>query len=272
VFVTVARLDGAFGLAELSPDAEPAAGGLAGLAKTARHEWPEVTCKALDLAPEFADPVAGAKALADEALSAGPAEIGIAPTHRCTLELARTARRPNAQLINLGARDVVLVTGGARGVTAEAAVALAETYLPTIVLTGRTPPPTPEPEYLVGVTNEADMKKAIADALGAEASPRTVGDVYKKVVAQREVRKTLERIQEAGAKAAYFPVNITDEKAVADLLHQVRVKFGPVTALVHGAGVLADKRIEDLSGEQFDHVYSTKVDGLRTILDLLTQE
>ncbi len=27
-----------------------------------------------------------------------------------------------------------------------------------------------------------------------------------------------------------------------------RVKFGPVTALVHGAGVLADKRIEDLTG------------------------
>ncbi|MBN9123050.1 MAG: SDR family NAD(P)-dependent oxidoreductase, partial [Planctomycetes bacterium] len=272
VFATVARLDGAFGLADLSPEADPTAGGLAGLAKTARQEWPEVNCKAVDLSPAFADPVAAAAALADEVLSAGPTEIGIAPTHRCTLELARTARRPNAHLINLGARDVILVTGGARGVTAEAAVALAETYNPTLVLTGRTPAPTPEPEYLAGITAEPEMKKAIADALGAEASPRTVGDLYKKVVAQREVRHTLERIQQAGAKVAYFPVNITDDKAVSDLLHQVRVKFGPVTALVHGAGVLADKRIEDLTGEQFDHVYSTKVDGLRTILDLLAQE
>ncbi len=66
----------------------------------------------------------GGKAVVDEVLSAGPTEIGIASTHRCTLELARTARRPNTQLINLAARDVIRVTG-ARGVTAEAAVALA---------------------------------------------------------------------------------------------------------------------------------------------------
>src|SRR5204863_9452134 len=99
-----------------------------------------------------------------------------------------------------------------------------------------------------------------------------INDAYKKVIAQREVRHTLDRIQHAGAKAAYFPVDITDEKAVADMLHQVRVKFGPVTALVHGAGVLADRRIEDLTGEQFDHVYSTKVDGLRAVLDLLSHE
>src|SRR5205807_2166970 len=46
----------------------------------------------------------------------------------------------------------------------------------------------------------------------------------------------------------------------------------PVTAVVHGAGVLADRRIEDLTGEQFDLVYSTKVDGLRNLLDLLAHE
>jgi NAD(P)-dependent dehydrogenase (short-subunit alcohol dehydrogenase family) len=272
VFVTVARLDGAFGLADLSSDADPTAGGLAGLAKTARHEWPEVHCKAVDLSAAFTVPQAAAAALADEILSAGPAEVGVAPTHRCTLELARTVRRPGHQLINLGSKDVILVTGGARGVTAEVAVALAETYSPTLVLTGRTPVPGPEPEWLAGRTGEAELKKAIAEKLGPEAGPRQVGEQYHKVVAQREVRQTLERIGRTGAKVAYFPVNITDARSVADLLHQVRVKFGPVTAVVHGAGVLADKRIEDLAAEQFDHVYSTKVDGLRNLLDLLGHE
>ena len=269
VFATVARLDGAFGLAELSPDADPTAGGLAGIAKTARHEWPEVSCRALDLSPAVTDTGAAAAAVVDEVLSVGPPEVGIAPTHRCTIELARAARRSSGQLINLGSRDVILVTGGARGVTAEVSVALAETYCPTLILTGRTPTPTPEPEYLAGVTAEPEMKKAIATALGVDGNPRTVGELYKKVVAQREVRNTIERVQQAGAKVAYFPVDITDGRAVADMLHQVRVKFGPVSALVHGAGVLADKRIEDLTGEGFDHVYATKVDGLRTLLDLL---
>ena len=272
VFATVARLDGAFGLADLSVDADPTAGGLAGLIKTARHEWPEVNCKAIDLSPAFAKPQAAGEAVVEEILAMGPVEVGIASTHRCTLELARTVRRPGHQLINLGSRDVILVTGGARGVTAEAAVALAETYSSTLILTGRTAVPTAEPDFLSGLTAEADLKKAIASKLGPEATPKQVGEHYQKVIAQREVRKTLERITRAGAKAAYFPVNITDGKAVADLLQQVRVKFGPITALVHGAGVLADKRIDDLSGEQFDYVYSTKVEGLRNLLDLLSHE
>jgi NAD(P)-dependent dehydrogenase (short-subunit alcohol dehydrogenase family) len=272
VFATVARLDGAFGLADLSPEADPISGGLAGLAKTARHEWPEVSCKAIDLSAAFNNPHSAGAALVDEVLAAGPVEVGIAATHRCTLELARTVRRPGNQLITLGPRDVILITGGARGVTAEAAVALAETSSSTIVLTGRTPTPSPEPDWLAGLTTESELKAAIAAKLGPNAGPKQVGEQYLKTIAQREVRRTMERITRAGAKVAYFPVNITDGKAVADLLQQVLVKFGPVKALVHGAGVLADKRLDDLTPEQFDHVYSTKVDGLRNLLDLIAQE
>jgi NAD(P)-dependent dehydrogenase (short-subunit alcohol dehydrogenase family)/acyl carrier protein len=272
VFATIARFDGAFGLTDLSPEADPTAGGLAGIAKTAKHEWPEVNCKAIDLAANFDDPHAAAAAVIDEVLSSGPTEVGITSTHRCTIEMARTARRQNTQLINLGSRDVILVTGGARGVTAEVSSALAETYCPTLILTGRTPPPTAEPAYLAGLKTEPEMKKAIAEALGSAGNPRAVGDAYQKVVSQREIRRTLERIQQAGARVAYFPVDITDERAVADLLHQTRVKFGPISAIVHGAGVLNDKRIEDLAGEGFDHVYATKVNGLRIILDLLAHE
>src|SRR5262249_15286214 len=118
----------------------------------------------------------------------------------------------------------------------------------------------------------AGLKKPIAERLGPAAGPRQVGEQYQKLTAQREVRRTLERIAAAGAKVAYFPVDITDAKAVAEMLRQVRSKFGPVTALVHGAGVLADKRLEDLTRAQFDAVYATKVDGLRILLDLLARD
>ena len=272
VFVTVARLDGTFGLTTLAPDTDPTSGGLAGLVKTARFEWPEVTGKAIDLDPAFADAPAAAAAIVEEILTGGPVEVGVAAAHRCALELARTVRRPNTQLINIGNKDVILVTGGARGVTAEAAVALAETYGCTLVLTGRTPTPTAEPEWLAGLTTEADIKKALSEKLGPDGGPRQVGEQYQKVAAQREIRATLKRIAEAGAKGVYFPVNVADGRAVADLLHQVRVKHGPITGIVHGAGVLADRRIEDLTIDQFDQVYSTKVEGLRNLLDLLAHE
>ncbi|OWK42289.1 type I polyketide synthase [Fimbriiglobus ruber] len=272
-FATVARLDGTFGLGDLAPGTDPVPGGLAGLVKTARHEWPEIGSKAIDLAAGFAaeSPAASAVAVVEEILLAGPVEVGIGPNNRCTLDLARTVRRaaPTAGPV-LGPKDVVLVTGGARGVTAEVAVSLAEVYQPTMILTGRTPAATgPEPDALKGVTDEAALKKAIADHLGAGATPKAVGDMYAKVNAQREIAKTLARIEAAGAKATYFSVNVANGRQVADVLHQVQVKYGPVTALVHGAGVLADRRIEDLTADQFDAVYSTKVDGLRNLLDLL---
>jgi NAD(P)-dependent dehydrogenase (short-subunit alcohol dehydrogenase family)/acyl carrier protein len=272
VFVTVARLDGAFGFADLAPMADPTAGGLAGLVKTARHEWPEVHCKAIDLAPAFHDPAAAASALVEELLTQGPVEVGIAPTHRCTLALARPVRQTNPQLLALGSRDVILITGGGRGVTAEAAVALAETYTPTLILTGRTPAPAAEPDYLTGLTDEAEMKKAIAEALGSAGTPRRVGEVYQNVLAQREIRHTLERIQKTGARVAYIPADVAQPAAVAALVEQVRAQYGPITAVIHGAGVLADKRIEDLTGEQFDRVYATKVDGLRALLKQLPPE
>ncbi len=269
---TVARLDGAFGLADLDPAADPTSGGLAGLVKTARHEWPELAYKAIDLSAKFADakPAAAAAALAEELLLAGPVEVGISAAHRCTLELARTVRRQSATAQALTAKDVVLVTGGARGVTAEVAVALAEVYQTTLILTGRTPAPVgPEPSWLAGLSEESAVKKAIAEHLGMGATPKAVGEFYARVKAQREIARTLRRIEQAGAKATYFAVNASHGKQAADLLHQVQVKYGPVTALVHGAGVLADRRIEDLTPEQFDAVYSTKVDGLRNLLDLL---
>ena len=250
---SIARLDGEFGLGDLPPDADPAVGGLAGIIKTARLEWPELAYKALDVAANFATktPEAAAATLLDELLLAGPTEVGITARHRCTIELARTARRPVAGAPVLGAKDVVVVTGGARGVTAEVAVALAEAFRCTLILTGRTPAGTPEPEAIRGVTDEAALKRAIMSHLGPTATPKSVGELYARTLAQREVARTVARIRDAGSKVAYYAVNVSSGRHLADMIHQVTVKFGPVTGLVHGAGVLVDRKIEDLTAGGF---------------------
>jgi acyl transferase domain-containing protein len=275
LLATVSQLDGAFGIAAMGPAADPAAGGLAGIAKTVRAERPEVAAKAIDVAPAFAeaDPAAAAAAVIDEAFTRGPAEVGVSAKLRCTLDLARTVRRPVVGPLPLGPQDVVLVTGGARGVTAEAAVALASATKATLILTGRTAPPPPaDPDWAVGLTDDAALKAAAAAHLGAGATPKLVADLAAKAQSHREIRETLARVTAAGAKVAYYPVNVSNGRAVADLLHQVRVKFGPVTVLIHGAGVLADKRIEQLPVEQFDAVYATKAEGAKNLLDLMRGE
>jgi acyl transferase domain-containing protein/acyl carrier protein len=265
VLATVSRLDGAFGLAGIDGCRDPVDGGLAGLAKTAGREWPEVACKALDLAADFPSPDAEVDALVEEIFLAGPGEVGLAHGRRVAIECVPQSP-PGTVVDPIRPGDVVVVSGGARGVTAEAALALARAFRPTLVLLGRSPLPEPEPDWLAALTDEAEIKQALARRAGNGAL-KAVGEQCRQILARREVRHNLARLEAAGARAVYRPVDVRDARAVAEVVAEVRRTLGPIRGLVHGAGVLADARIEDKTPEQFDRVYGTKVEGFRALLD-----
>jgi acyl transferase domain-containing protein/NADP-dependent 3-hydroxy acid dehydrogenase YdfG/acyl carrier protein len=272
VFVTVSRLDGAFGLSGLDAAREPVNGGLAGLAKTVGREWPEVKSKAIDLAPDFADADEAAAILIEEAFLSGPVEVGVARAGRVSLEQIVQSLPSGSDAVPLQPGDLVVVSGGARGVTAEVAVALARAYRPTLLLLGRSPLPEREPDWLLPLVTEAEIKRELGQRANGNATPKRIGEQFRQVTAQREVRQTLARVEAEGARVLYRAVDVRDAAAVAAVLQPLREEFGPVRGLVHGAGVLADALIEDKTPEQFDRVYSTKVDGLRALLRGLTPD
>ena len=105
-----------------------------------------------------------------------------------------------------------------------------------------------------------------ARAEGRELDPAEISARVARVLAQREIRATLDALAAAGSPARYLAVDVQDADAIRAALDDVRREWGPVTALVHGAGVLADKRIVDKTDEQFDRVFDTKVAGLRALL------
>ena len=83
----------------------------------------------------------------------------------------------------------------------------------------------------------------------------------------REIACNLARIEAAGAaKVVYRAVDVRDAAAVRACLGATRSELGPIRGLVHGAGVLADRRIEDQTDAQFATVYDTRVAGLRHLL------
>jgi NAD(P)-dependent dehydrogenase (short-subunit alcohol dehydrogenase family)/acyl-coenzyme A thioesterase PaaI-like protein len=200
-----------------------------------------------------------------------PVEVGIGQSGRCTLELRdATVPAPAGKPLQTG--DVVVVTGGARGVTADASLALARAFCPTLVLLGRSAAPDPEPAWLVSLTSEADIKRALQARAQSGTPPRVIGEQYQAVLARREVRQNLERIAAAGATVHYKSLDVRDRAAVTRTLAEIRTTLGPIRGLVHGAGVLADRRIEDKTAEQFDYVYDTKVAGLRALLAELEKD
>jgi NAD(P)-dependent dehydrogenase (short-subunit alcohol dehydrogenase family) len=268
---TISRLDGAFGLGELDADRTPIDGGLAGLCKTAGHEWPGVMCKALDLSDDWKSIEDAAGSLVEELFLSGPAEVGMTAAQRITLERVTEPLRATRQAPFLPG-DAIVLSGGARGVTAEVAAALARAFRPTLILLGRTPGPTPEPAWLAALACEADIKRELGHHSNGGTSLKAIGEQYRLIAAQREIRQTLARIESAGARAAYRAVDIRDGAAVAAVLKSLRSEHGPIRGLIHGAGVLADARIEDKTVEQFARVYETKVIGLRSLLGAVEPE
>ena len=265
--MTVSRLDGAFGMSGLKSEQDPVSGGLAGLAKTAGHEWPEVSCRAVDAAADWTHTVSVAQALADELFLKGPAELGLSETGGKLVLLSRSEQAQGGSF-PLAKGDVVLITGGARGVTAEAAAALAASCGASLAILGRSPLPAAEEAWLAACPAEADIKKALISR-NPGMTPKTAGETCRAILAAREIRAQLNRFEAAGSRAAYYSADIRDAAAVGAALARIKKELGPVRGLVHGAGVLADKLILDKTDAQFDSVFDTKVTGLRNLLSAL---
>ncbi|MBX7103528.1 MAG: SDR family NAD(P)-dependent oxidoreductase [Gemmataceae bacterium] len=251
----VIRGDGRF-----SSGCAPAGAAIAGLVKTAGHEWPEVDCRVIDAG----EPVASER-LADEIHREGPVETALADEAR-GLFLVHEPQPATVPPLNLPARSLVVVTGGARGVTAACALAVAATYRPTLLLLGRSPLPEVEPDWLQSLVEPPAIRKALIARAASPQTPRQIETACQRVLADREIRANLRRIADAGAAVEYRAVDVRDAAAVAATLSECRARFGPVRGIIHGSGVLADKLLLDKTDEQFRSVYETKVKGLESLL------
>jgi NAD(P)-dependent dehydrogenase (short-subunit alcohol dehydrogenase family)/acyl carrier protein len=263
--LAVSRRDGALGFGR-GAQAHPLAGALNGLVKTLALEWPDVRCRTLDLSAQWSLDEAAQVAM-DELEHDGPSELGIGPAGRVTLASRELPERTGE--LPLGAGDVVIVTGGARGVTADCARSLAEASGATLLLLGRSAAPAEEASWLSAATDEAAIKKLLLEraAPGSRPTPRQLATSAREILAARDIRTTLASAAAAGVTVRYRQVDVRDEAAVKLAVDDARATLGPIRAVVHGAGVLRDKRIEDKRDDDFAQVLDPKLAGLRAILE-----
>jgi len=281
IFATITRLDGAFGFKGQGMN-KPIQGGLIGLAKTAAIEWKDVCCRAIDIEPGWEENPELTKMLVTELLypdPSSPVEIGFArnlqPEVRNTLELESSPCPVNVNhTVDLTSDDVIVVTGGARGVTSGALLALANHCKPTLVLLGRSPSPSPEPKWLTSLKDKSSIKKAILEneLSKKKASPKKIEAAYKKHMANREILSNLARLKSTDSDVIYYSVDVRNYASVNSIIKKIRSSHGPITAIIHGAGVLEDRFIADKTLKQFEKVFDTKVMGLKALLDATKED
>ena len=268
IFVAVDNQGGSFALT--GGDADRAwAGGLAALMRTAAIEWPSASVKMIDIDCAGRATQLVAADIASELLNGGAdREVGLG-ADGTRIGLRAEPVDVTGGVLPIGADDVVVVSGGGRGVTAATTIELARASQAAFVLLGRSVL-SDEPEHYGAAHDDAALKQLLL-AESKEADEKLTPAKLKKLVggvlANREIRASLAAIEAAGGRAIYLAVDITDAAAVGSALGLVRSEVGPITGLIHGAGVLADKLIADKSTAQFRMVFNTKVEGLRNLLE-----
>lgn len=261
-FAVTTHFGGRFGLNGLEGD--PTAAALSGLCKTACREMGRMQCRVFDL-PETLDREI-AQRLVAYIRNRAPLEIGINSEGDVALETV-SKPVPEEQAPSFEKNAVMVVTGGARGVTSAVSLALSRSLNPKLVLLGRSSQPEEiEPEWSRGLTDVAAIKRAVIERAGKKLSPKEVNREYERVLADREMRNNLALFRQACSEVHYYTVDVRNRDAVVETMARIRREVGPVTGLVHGAGVLADRFIKDKTAEQFDLVYGTKALGLQNIL------
>ncbi len=273
-FSTISFMGGSFGF-DGGEIIDPAQGGLAGLAKTAALEWNDVVCKALDMPPVQDHAFSLTKTLVSLMMTRGYVEIGLKNGQCLIPELIRQScdlidSKNDSKKMMAGTRDIFIITGGAKGVTAECAMAIAKTFAPVIILMGRSELLNKEPEWIQGIDSEPDIKRAVFQNYFKEKkpSPAELEKITRHLIGSREITANIEKMKSGGAEVKYVNCDIRDKTVLSGIINEVRGIYGSITGLIHGAGVLEDRLIADKNEEQFLKVFNTKVKGLENLIQL----
>ncbi len=290
LLLNVTALDGRFGLGGRRPLAVAQAASV-GFFKALAKEWPGVRVKSIDVDPDADAEIVLTRLAAEAGATDDLVEVGLDRAGRWRLDLAAAGGHGNGSgagngtgngnghgdgdghpggdagalaALPLDAESVVLVTGGARGITAEVLKRLAAASGALLVIVGRSPRPGPaaEPADLAGARDGAALRAALARraaASGAPPRPEAIETEARRVLVEREVRANLAALEATGAAVEYHALDVRDDEAFGNLIDDVYARHGRIDGVIHAAGVVEDRRIEDKTAASCARVFDTKV-------------
>lgn len=199
----------------------------AGFVRTFQLEYPRLTTCVVFVPDEDAR---WAEVIVNEALSAsGHVEARYDQSGNRTEPVLKLLEVPGeVSEPTLGPDDVMLVTGGGKGIGAECALSLAKDSGAKLILIGRSDPNR--------------------DA---------------------ELRQNLDRMRSFGIRRKYVQADVTDLEALKSAVVSAIAEMGPVSALLHGAGVNEPCLISALDERICRETLRPKVAGLENLLKTL---
>ncbi|WP_371273139.1 SDR family NAD(P)-dependent oxidoreductase [Streptomyces sp. MUSC 14] len=260
------------------------AAGLDGLFRTIGREYPDLLTRVVavpDTVPaavadavlaELRAPAATAPVVlrtaagARQGLELLPAPLGLLGTTGAGPAADGAAE---AAALGLDRNSVVLLAGGARGITARFAATLARACRCRLELLGRTPAPTgPEDPRTAAARTPVELRAALAAGPGAPR-PAEINKAAELLLAQREIAATLTELGALGSEARYRAVDFRERDAVLQAVKEIHAEHGRLDGVVFAAGIIEDRLIAEKTPESFQRVYGTKTAGAAALFAAL---
>ncbi|KAB1980796.1 type I polyketide synthase [Streptomyces triticiradicis] len=269
------------------------AAGLRGFFRTVAREYPETVARTVEVATAsavadtltVADALLLADALVDEVCAPDRAPVVLRrPEGRFAPELVEsplgilggTGAGPagtgaaEAAALGLDRDAVVLLAGGARGITAQCAAALAAAGRCRLELLGRTPAPDGPEDPDTAAARTPSALRAVLAARGG-TKPAAINREAELLLAQREIAATLTELRALGSQVRYRCVDFREPEAVLQAVKEIHAEHGRLDGVVYAAGVIEDRIIAEKTAESFHRVYGTKATGADALLSALEE-
>lgn len=245
--------------------------GYSGLFKSLDKEYAQTKCRLISLTTHL--PVADiAKIALDEILNPDqPSEVIYKDQQRQTLELipAQLIANLDAAHIQLDKEAVVLVLGGAQGITSKLITQLATDYPCRYILIGRSEDPRSSGLAQYAAFKHKDEIRAELIKAGNLKKPAEIEQESNRIYKNNQVLDTIETLEMTGSQVSYMALDLRDEAALTTLIGKIYQDYGRLDGVVHGAGLLEDKLFSSKSVESFKRVFETKVNPLRVLAEQL---
>lgn len=278
--VSASSLGGYFGRKSGTAKGLSLQGGGPGLLKSLKEERPGLRVRAIDLDPDMSPEELAQILLAEIELVGGRQEVGypagirtIFKTVARTMDIPSDPEKSDPEK-NIKDNQVLLVTGGGKGVTAEVVRGLAKKGN-VLVLTGRSRLPSKEPAQTRSLSTRADLRAHFISQIREKKMKLTPAEIESEIngiLNAREMVNNIADFKARGAMVEYFAVDVTNQDAMAEMIETIYATHGKISGVVHGAGVIEDKFLSDKTPESWSRVVETKITGLLLLLKHLKHE
>ncbi|MCS4301195.1 type I polyketide synthase [Chryseobacterium sp. BIGb0232] len=246
--------------------------GYPGLFKSLAREFDNTTCRLISLSsPQEVDQIAEIT-LKEILTNDKPAEVIYKNEKRHKVDIIPSPLSTSLSEahIQLDQKSVVLVLGGAQGITAELVKHMSQAYPCTYILVGRSADPRNEAsaKEFEGMKTKEEIRAFLIKS-GKFTSPAEIEKETTKVFKNNQILRTIRDMEALGNTIIYQSLDLCDEEGLSNLISGIYEKYNRLDGVIHGAGLLEDKLFKQKTTSSFGRVFDTKVKPLRVLAEQL---